>query len=41
MTALLDTNIVLDVLLDRQPFVVESKAVWQACDAGRLTGCSI
>lgn len=38
MTALLDTNVVLDVLLDRQPFVTESKAVWQACDAGRLRG---
>jgi predicted nucleic acid-binding protein len=38
MTALLDTNVVLDVLLDRQPFVVDSKAVWQACDDGKLTG---
>jgi predicted nucleic acid-binding protein len=38
MTALLDTNLVLDVLLDRQPFVVDSKAVWQACDDGKLTG---
>jgi predicted nucleic acid-binding protein len=38
MTALLDTNVVLDVLLDRQPFVIDSKAVWQACDDGKLTG---
>jgi predicted nucleic acid-binding protein len=37
-TVLLDTNVVLDLLLDRQPFVADSKTVWQACDAGRLTG---
>lgn len=39
MRVLLDTNIVLDVLLDRAPFVVDSSAIWEACDAGRLTGC--
>jgi predicted nucleic acid-binding protein len=35
---LFDTNIVLDVLLDRKPFVEHSKQLWQAVDEGRLTG---
>ncbi|WP_129675853.1 PIN domain-containing protein [Candidatus Chloroploca sp. Khr17] len=38
MNVLLDTNSVLDVLLDRAPFVVEASAVWDACDRGRLVG---
>jgi predicted nucleic acid-binding protein len=38
ISALLDTNIVLDVLLDRQPFVTDSKAIWDACDSGRIRG---
>jgi predicted nucleic acid-binding protein len=38
MRVLLDTNILLDVLLDRAPWVTESSAVWEACDDGRLTG---
>ena len=38
MTALLDVNILLDVLLDRPPWNADAKAVWQACDDGRLTG---
>jgi predicted nucleic acid-binding protein len=38
MKALLDTNILLDVILDRPGFEPESGAVWTACDAGRLTG---
>jgi predicted nucleic acid-binding protein len=39
MKALLDTNIVLDVILDRPQFEPDSGAVWAACDAGRLVGC--
>jgi predicted nucleic acid-binding protein len=35
---LLDTNVVLDVLLAREPFLTDSKAVWQACDDGRING---
>ncbi len=35
---LLDTNVVLDVLLDRQPFVDESRQIWQASDEGRFDG---
>jgi predicted nucleic acid-binding protein len=30
MRVLFDTNIVLDVLLNREPWVGGSKAVWQA-----------
>ena len=38
MNALIDTNVVLDVLLNRSPFVVDSAEVWRACDAGRFIG---
>ncbi len=38
MKVLLDTNILLDVLLDRQPWVTEASAVWAACDRGQLAG---
>src|SRR5262245_53866590 len=38
MRVLLDTNSLLDVLLDRQPFVGDSSAVWDACDTGRIVG---
>jgi predicted nucleic acid-binding protein len=35
---LLDTNILLDVLLNRAPWVAASSAIWAACDQGRLDG---
>jgi predicted nucleic acid-binding protein len=35
---LFDTNIVLDVLLERQPFAEQSRQLWQAVDEGRLFG---
>ena len=38
MKVLLDTNILLDVLLDREPFVVDSSAIWAACDSGAIDG---
>jgi predicted nucleic acid-binding protein len=38
MKVLLDTNVILDVLLAREPFVAESRAIWDACDDGRLDG---
>jgi predicted nucleic acid-binding protein len=38
MRVLLDTNFVLDVLLDREPGVTAAKALWQANDEGRLVG---
>ncbi len=38
MRVLLDINIVLDVLLKREPWVSKSKSVWQANDDGLITG---
>ena len=38
MRVLLDTNMLLDVLLDRAPFGTDSSAIWAACDGGRLVG---
>ncbi len=38
MRVLLDTNVVLDVLLNRQPWVADAGAIWAACDQGRLDG---
>lgn len=35
---LLDINILLDVLLNRMPWSVDSGAVWKAADAGRFQG---
>jgi predicted nucleic acid-binding protein len=37
-TALIDTNIILDVLLDRQPHATASAAVWAAIETGRAKG---
>ena len=38
MRVLLDTNVVLDVLLKRAPWVVEASAIWRANDDGRIVG---
>lgn len=38
MNGLVDTNIVLDVLLKREPWVADSTRVWQACESQRMTG---
>jgi predicted nucleic acid-binding protein len=35
---LFDTNVVLDVLLNREPWVTESYTLWQAQNQGRLVG---
>lgn len=37
MRLLFDTNVVLDVLLNREPWVAQAKALWQARDEGRVT----
>lgn len=37
MRILLDTNVVLDVLLRREPWQAEAAALWQAVDDGLLT----
>ena len=34
---LLDTNVVLDFLLDRVPFADAASTLWQANDAGEIT----
>ena len=36
--ALLDTNILLDVLLKREPFVKDAAALWQANEQGLFEG---
>ncbi|PZS00116.1 MAG: DNA-binding protein [Candidatus Chloroheliales bacterium] len=36
MNILLDTNVLLDLLLEREPFVEDAKQVFQAKDAGRI-----
>ena len=38
MRILLDTNVVLDVLLKREPWVTDAATIWQASDEGRVTG---
>jgi len=38
MRVLFDTNIILDVLLNREPWVEGSGALWQAHDEGRISG---
>lgn len=39
MRILVDTNIVLDVLLGREPFVHDSRRVWEAADEGAFEAC--
>jgi predicted nucleic acid-binding protein len=38
MRVLLDTNILLDVLLDRVPWSAEASAIWAACEQSQMTG---
>lgn len=35
---LFDTNIVLDILLKREPFVIEAAALWAANDEEEIVG---
>ncbi len=37
--ALFDTNVVLDVLLNRSPWGTDAAACWQASDDGKIMGC--
>lgn len=39
MRILLDTNIVLDVLMNREPFVEDSRRLWEAADEGAFEAC--
>ena len=38
MRILLDTNIILDVLLERHPWFSEASAIWKLCDKGVIEG---
>ena len=38
MTLLIDANILLDVLMDRQPFTKSSSLVWKLCETGLVRG---
>jgi len=38
MNVLIDSNVVLDVVLKRQPWEPEASQVWAACESGRVTG---
>ena len=36
---LIDTNVLLDYLLEREPFVEEAKEIIRACTDGKVKGC--
>lgn len=36
MNVLIDTDVVLDLLLKRQPFFTDAFTLWQAADQGRF-----
>lgn len=38
MRVLLDTNVILDVLLNREPWVTDAAQIWRMCSDGRLNG---
>ncbi len=39
MRVLVDTNVILDVVCDRQPFVADAVALWTQLASGAATGC--
>ena len=38
MNVLIDANVALDVIMERQPWLVDSKGVWDACYQKRVIG---
>ena len=38
MRCMIDTNLILDVLLEREPFFEDSKAVLTHCEQGKIQG---
>lgn len=38
MVLLIDANIILDVLMNRQPFVSDSSLIWKLCETERAKG---
>lgn len=39
MRVLLDTNVVLDVLLQRSPWLNDADTIWQSAQVGRIEAC--
>ena len=39
MKLMIDANVILDVLCERDPFYYESAMVWDLCEAGEVEGC--
>ena len=39
MTLLIDTNIILDYILQRQPFFENAKSVMKLCSTEKIDGC--
>lgn len=38
MVLLIDANILLDVLMNRQPYVDDSSKIWKLCETGKVEG---
>ncbi|MCR4841506.1 MAG: PIN domain-containing protein [Lachnospiraceae bacterium] len=38
MRCLIDANILLDVLANREPFVTDSSKIWKLCETGQIEG---
>ena len=38
MVLLIDANVILDVLLNRQEFVKDSSMIWKLCESGKVKG---
>ena len=38
MRVLLDTNVVLDIMLRRAPWLADAEAIWDSNQRGHLTG---
>ncbi|HEY3321828.1 MAG TPA: PIN domain-containing protein [Planctomycetota bacterium] len=39
MKVLLDTNVLLDVLLNREPFYADAAKLWSLAETGKIHGC--
>lgn len=39
MKVFLDTNVLIDVLVRREPFYVDSAAIWTLAEQGQIEGC--
>ena len=39
MRCLIDANVLLDVLANREPFVEDSSKIWKLCETEQAEGC--